>query len=120
MNEVPRPKLKDREPLWTVAGVTAGVATAIALLVESRVVGLSAAKKGAIMGSVAVFAPLVVAAVGRGKVWSPLGVDQAVEEATTTVLVESQLVDQETWADLPPDEDDEEEWADEADDELVQ
>ncbi len=59
------------EPLWTVAGVTAAVSALIALLTAFGL-ELSQEQTTAILGVVAVAAPAVVAAVGRGRV-TPVG-----------------------------------------------
>lgn len=59
-----------KEPLVTVASITAAAAAVIAL-VASFGVGLTDAQTTAIMDVVAVAAPFVVAAVARGHVSSP-------------------------------------------------
>lgn len=74
-----------REPLWTVAGVT-GAATALIAALTEFGVEVSDSQQVAVLGVVTVAAPLVVALVGRSKVWSPAGLDQAVEEATIEIL----------------------------------
>ena len=74
-----------REPLWTVAGITGAAAALIAALTAFGV-EVSDSQQVAVLGLVAVAAPLVVALVGRSKVWSPAGLDQAVEEATIEIL----------------------------------
>lgn len=57
----------NREPLVTVASITAGVAALLTLLVAFGV-DLSGDKQTAILGVAAVVAPLIVAAVTRSKV----------------------------------------------------
>jgi len=57
----------NKEPLLTVASVTAFTVAAIALLVSFGI-PVSDAQSQAILGVVAVVAPLVVAGVARGKV----------------------------------------------------
>jgi len=56
-----------REPLVSVAGITAAVAAVLAVLVAFGL-DLSEAQTAAILGAVAVLAPLVVALAVRGKV----------------------------------------------------
>ncbi len=60
----------DTEPLLTVGGIGALVSAVIALIVAFGV-PLSDGQTVAILGVVAVVAPFVVAAVGRGKVYAP-------------------------------------------------
>lgn len=55
------------EPLWTVAGLTAGVTALIALLTAFGL-DLTEAQSTAILGVVAVVAPTVVALIARSKV----------------------------------------------------
>lgn len=69
-----------REPLWTVAGIVAAVA-AIITLATSFGLSITAEQHEAILGVVAVAAPLIVAWVGRGRVYSPDTVDRLAEEA---------------------------------------
>ena len=57
----------NREPVLTPAAISSGVAAVVALLVAFGL-ELSADQTAAIMGVVAVVAPLVVAAVGRSRV----------------------------------------------------
>lgn len=79
-----------REPLWTVAGLTAAATAVIALLVAFGV-PLTDEQQVAIMGVVAVLAPTVVAIVGRGLVtpngsvveWTHDGVKVLAGEANT-------------------------------------
>lgn len=65
------------EPLWSVGGVTAAVT---ALLAAGTAFGapLTAGQQTAILGLVAVLAPLVVALVGRGRVYAPATVERLV------------------------------------------
>ncbi len=63
------------EPLLAVGTVTAA-ATAILALIVSFGVPVSDAQQAAILGVLAVFAPLIVAAAGRAKVYSPHTVRQ--------------------------------------------
>lgn len=69
-----------REPLLTVATITAAATAVLALLVAFGI-HLEPERVAAILGVVAVLAPLVVAAVARGKVWSPASVAKVVAEA---------------------------------------
>lgn len=55
------------EPLFTVASITAGVTAILGLLVAFGV-SLTDVQEKAILGVVAVAAPLLVAAIARGKV----------------------------------------------------
>lgn len=63
------------EPLVTVGSITAGV-TALLGLVVAFGLPISAEQQAAILGVVAVVAPLVVAVVGRRLVWSPASVSR--------------------------------------------
>lgn len=62
-----------KEPLLTVGTITAIVTTGLACLVAFGI-HMSDDRQSAILGIVAVLAPLVVAAVGRAKAWSPASV----------------------------------------------
>lgn len=64
------PASESTEPLWTVGSITAGVTAILALLVAFGL-ELSTEQKTAILGVVAVAAPLIVTMVGRGKVYAP-------------------------------------------------
>ncbi|GAB2951793.1 hypothetical protein GCM10027280_45230 [Micromonospora polyrhachis] len=65
------------EPLVTVGTITAGVTALLALLVAFAV-PISDTQQTAILGVVAVIAPLVVAAVGRRRVYSPATVNRLI------------------------------------------
>lgn len=67
------------EPLWSVGGITAAV-TAVLALVTAFGLPLTDAQQAAILGVAAVAAPLVVALVGRGKVFSPATVARLTRE----------------------------------------
>jgi hypothetical protein len=58
------------EPLWSVGSITAAVTAIIALLAAFGL-DISDDQQSAILGVVAVAAPLVVAALSRGRVYSP-------------------------------------------------
>ncbi|MDI5942547.1 hypothetical protein ABUL04_27450 [Micromonospora harpali] len=58
------------EPLLTVGGVTAAGAAVLSLLVAFGL-PVSADQQTALLGLVAVLAPLVVAVLARGRVYSP-------------------------------------------------
>jgi hypothetical protein len=73
MTQIPSPDSAPSEPLITVGAITAGVTAVLALLVAFGL-SLSADQQAAILGVVAVVAPLVVSLVGRGRVWSPASV----------------------------------------------
>ncbi|MER5703467.1 hypothetical protein ABT023_16200 [Micromonospora sp. NPDC002296] len=66
----PVPASTAREPLFTVGGITAGVTASIALGVAYGL-PVTDAQQTAILGLVAVLAPLIVAVVARGRVYSP-------------------------------------------------
>lgn len=61
----------EREPLWTVAGLTSAVSALIALLTAFGA-DLTQEQSTAILGVVAVAAPTVVALVARSRV-TPVG-----------------------------------------------
>lgn len=67
------------EPLTKVGGVTAAVTAVIALLVSFGL-ELSHAQVIAILGVVAVLAPIVTTTWGRLRVWSPQSVRQLVQQ----------------------------------------
>lgn len=69
-----------KEPLFTVATITA-VASALLSLLVAFGLELSQAQSTAILGAVGVLAPLVVAWVARSKVASPATVDKIRSEA---------------------------------------
>ena len=69
MNET-APNPDSTEPLFSVASMTAVATTLIALLVAFGL-PISADQQTAILGVVAVLAPLVVVVAGRSKVYSP-------------------------------------------------
>ncbi|WP_405111910.1 hypothetical protein OG559_02515 [Micromonospora sp. NBC_01405] len=68
--QIPSPDSAPSEPLFTVGAITAAVTAVIGLLVAFGL-PVSDAQQTAILGLAAVAAPLVVAAVARGRVWSP-------------------------------------------------
>ncbi|MCX4470437.1 hypothetical protein OOK41_08975 [Micromonospora sp. NBC_01655] len=70
MTQIPSPDSAATEPLVTVGVLTAAVTAVLALLVAFGL-PLSDAQQTAILGLVAVLAPLVVAAIARGRVYSP-------------------------------------------------
>lgn len=72
MTQIP-PLQSPTEPLLSVGSITAGVTTLIALVVAFGL-PLSGDQQTAILGVVAVVAPLVVSVVGRSRVWSPASV----------------------------------------------
>ncbi len=82
--------LSTSEPLLSVAGITAA-ASALLALVVSFGFDLTADQQVAIMGVVAVLAPLLVGIVARGKVFSPDAVAR----------IESAHVDEVLLPDLP-------------------
>ncbi len=63
-----------KEPLWTVAGITAAASAVIGLL-SAFGLDLTEAQHNAILGVIAVAAPVVVALVTRSKV-SPIDKDR--------------------------------------------
>ena len=69
-----------REPLWTVAGITAAVA-AVLTLATSFGLDLTPDQHEALLATVAVGAPLAVAIFARGQVYSPASVDRLADEA---------------------------------------
>lgn len=69
----PDPNTASAEPLISVATVTAA-ATALVGLMVAFGLDLTADQRTAILGLVAVVAPIVVAAWGRRKVYSPASV----------------------------------------------
>lgn len=74
------PPTAPHEPLLTVGSVTAFVA-AVAALGAAFGLPLSDAQTNAVLGVVAILAPLVVALVGRAKVFSPATVREMVQAA---------------------------------------
>ncbi|MCX4474802.1 hypothetical protein OOK41_31575 [Micromonospora sp. NBC_01655] len=70
MTQIPSLDSAATEPLVTVGVLTAAVTAVLALLVAFGL-PISDAQQTAILGVVAVLAPLVVSLVGRGRVWSP-------------------------------------------------
>jgi uncharacterized membrane protein len=76
---VPGP-LAPEEPLLTVGGLT-GLGSAVLAVLVAFAVPLTHAQDVAILGLLAVLAPIIVAVVGRGKVWSPYSVFRAVQQA---------------------------------------
>ncbi|MEV6801323.1 hypothetical protein AB0M91_23695 [Micromonospora rifamycinica] len=70
MTQIPNPESAPTEPLLTVGSLTALV-TAVLALVVAFGLPVSDDQQTAILGVVAVVAPLVVMAVGRSRVWSP-------------------------------------------------
>ena len=69
MNET-APNPDSSEPLFGIASMTA-VATALIALLVAFGLPISADQQTAILGVVAVLAPLVVAVAGRSRVYSP-------------------------------------------------
>lgn len=69
----------NKEPLVTVAAITAVVSALLSVLVAFGI-DLTQAQSTAILGAVGVIAPLVVAWVARGKVASPATVEK-IEQA---------------------------------------
>lgn len=69
-----------KEPLITVGTITAIVTTGLALLVAYGI-NVNNNQQAAILGVIAVLAPIVVAVVGRLKVWSPQSVRAVVQQA---------------------------------------
>lgn len=65
------------EPLLTVAFITSAVAAAITLLTAFEVVALTNNQQSAIMGAVAILAPVIVGWVARRKV-TPVATPPAV------------------------------------------
>ncbi|WFE28058.1 hypothetical protein O7623_02300 [Solwaraspora sp. WMMD791] len=78
MTVTPRPD--SSEPLWSVGGVTA-VVTAVLAVVTAFGLPLTDAQQAAILGLVAVVAPLVVALIGRTRVYAPATVERLVRDA---------------------------------------
>ena len=70
MQNAYEPNADSTEPLFTVGSITAAVTAVLALLVAFGL-DLSGDQKQAILGVVAVAAPIIVAAVARRKVYSP-------------------------------------------------
>lgn len=68
------------EPLISVGGLTAGAVALLALLVSFGV-DLSDEQTTAILAAVAVVAPLLVALIGRTKVFSPYTTGRMVRKA---------------------------------------
>ncbi|SCL21527.1 hypothetical protein [Micromonospora inyonensis] len=64
------PASQSTEPLWTVGGITAAVTATLALLVAFGL-EVTDEQETAILGVVAVVAPLIVTAVARGRVYAP-------------------------------------------------
>lgn len=93
--------MSKREPLLTIAGVTAGVTATITLLVSFGV-NVTDEQQIAILSIVAVGAPVLVAVVGRTKVYSPATVaeleEAAAEPALATTVTTGLMA-------VPPDED---------------
>ncbi|TDC81915.1 hypothetical protein E1193_13515 [Micromonospora sp. KC606] len=77
MSQIPSPAVT--EPLITVGTVTAGVTALIALLVAFGL-PVSDDQQTAILGVVAVVAPLVVSTWGRGRVYSPATVARLLDQ----------------------------------------
>lgn len=76
MNEsTPTPATESSEPLYTVGTITAAATAVIALLIAFGL-PISDDPQSAILGVVAVAAPLVVAAIARGRVYSPATVSR--------------------------------------------
>lgn len=70
MSQIPSIDTAPSEPLLSVGTITAAVTAVIALLTAYGL-PVSDGQQTAILGVVAVAAPLVVAALARGRVWSP-------------------------------------------------
>lgn len=75
--QVPGPNAS-AEPLINVGTITAAGVAVLALLVSFGV-SLDDDRQAAVLGIVAVIAPLVVAVVGRARVWSPESVRRLVQ-----------------------------------------
>lgn len=67
---VPDPATAPSEPLLTVGGI-GSAATALISLLLAFGLPLSGGKQEAILSAVAIIAPILVAVVGRSKVFSP-------------------------------------------------
>lgn len=76
--------MNTNEPLWTVSGITAAATAVIALLVSFGL-DLSADQQTAILGVIAVLAPVIVALVTRGKVTPTAKVAETVESDGTRI-----------------------------------
>ncbi|GAB3817598.1 hypothetical protein [Micromonospora zhanjiangensis] len=71
MTQIPTdPESAPSEPLVSVGAITAGVTAVLALLIAFGL-NISDGQQSAILGVVAVVAPLVAALAGRSRVWSP-------------------------------------------------
>lgn len=71
MSQIPSdPETAPSEPLISVGGITAAVTAVIGLLVAYGL-HISDGQQSAILGVVAVLAPLIVALLGRRRVFSP-------------------------------------------------
>lgn len=77
--EVPKPGAA-KEPLITVGGITT-VVTAVLVLLVAYGINVNNNQQAAILGVVAVLAPIVVAVIGRLKTWSPRSVRRVVQQA---------------------------------------
>lgn len=64
------PDPTSREPLWTVGGITAAATAVIGLFVAFGL-PVTDDQQAAILGVVAVLAPLAVSLLGRGSVYAP-------------------------------------------------
>jgi nitrate/nitrite transporter NarK len=71
----PTPTSEASEPLFTVGSITAGVTAVIAVLVAFGL-PISDGQQSAILGVVAVAAPLAVAALARRRVYAPATVSR--------------------------------------------
>ncbi|RAN92669.1 hypothetical protein GAR05_06161 [Micromonospora saelicesensis] len=70
MTQIPSPESAASEPLFTVGALTAAVTAVLALLVAFGL-PISDDQQAAVLGVVAVAGPLAVAALARGRVFSP-------------------------------------------------
>ena len=102
-------RLMKTEPLWTVAGVTALVVSGIGAA-SAFGLNLTSVQESAVLAFTALLAPLVVAAVGRSKVWAPESVDMEIEgktsEALATAAFETGFDDEDDVDSEPDDEND--------------
>ncbi|MFV2087073.1 hypothetical protein [Micromonospora sp. LOL_021] len=73
------PNPRSTEPLWSVGGVTAAV-TALLGVVTAFGLPLTEAQQAAVLGLAAVVAPLIVALVGRARVYAPATVERLIRD----------------------------------------
>lgn len=82
------------EPAAIIGGITAFVTAVLALLVAYGV-DISQTQQTAILGLVAVVAPLIAALAIRFKVWSPASVQEVKRDAYRAGLDDAQPMDRE-------------------------